>query len=144
LPEFAILQRSTDHALKQARCLIDRKTGFATTATMIAMKTKLIHVPRPAVEDEGEAVPDVNLAEECPIVAHPDGYYWTSSDGRRAFGPFDSTEAARADRDRDDERAPEPGETLQEAEADLGISDWIDPDTGGLAEGLSTPHLVDE
>ena len=37
----------------------------------------------------------------------------------------------------------EPGETLQEAEDELGISDWIDPDTGEPAED-SAPHLKDE
>jgi len=30
--------------------------------------------------------------------------------------------------------APEPGETLQEAEAEIGMSDWIDPETGEPAE----------
>ena len=35
-------------------------------------------------------------------------------------------------------------ETLQEAEDELGVADWIDPDTGELAEGQSTPHLSDE
>ena len=41
-----------------------------------------------------------------------------------------------------DDDAIEPGETLQEAEQELGLSDWVDPDTGGLAEGTST-HIED-
>jgi hypothetical protein len=28
----------------------------------------------------------------------------------------------------------EPGETLKEAEGEIGISDWVDPETGELAE----------
>ena len=28
----------------------------------------------------------------------------------------------------------EPGETLAEAEAELGVADWIDPETAALAE----------
>ena len=36
--------------------------------------------------------------------------------------------------------APESGETLEEAENELGVADWVDPDTGELAEGLSTPR----
>ena len=52
-----------------------------------------------------------------------------------------SASLARADRDAYDEDAPEPGETLEEAERDLGIGEWIDPDTGELAEGLSAPRL---
>jgi hypothetical protein len=42
------------------------------------------------------------------------------------------------------EETSEPGESLQEAEDELGVADWIDPDTGELAEGQSTPHLSDE
>ena len=37
----------------------------------------------------------------------------------------------------------EEGETLQEAEAEIGIADWIDPETGKPAEG-PTPHFSDE
>ena len=36
---------------------------------------------------------------------------------------------------------PSPAETLEEAESELGINDWIDPETGELAEGQSPPHL---
>jgi hypothetical protein len=36
----------------------------------------------------------------------------------------------------------EPGESLEEAEDELGISDWIDPDTGLPAEESLT-HLTD-
>jgi len=34
----------------------------------------------------------------------------------------------------------EPGETLREAEDEVGIADWIDPETGEPAEE-SRPHL---
>jgi hypothetical protein len=34
----------------------------------------------------------------------------------------------------------EEGESLAEAEAEIGIADWADPDTGEPAEGHS-PHL---
>ena len=78
-------------------------------------------------------------------IARPDGHHWLSLDGRREFGPFDSYEEALADMQADDEEsAAEPGETLQEAELEIGIADWIDPDTGEPAEGLSTPRLQDE
>ena len=75
------------------------------------------------------------------IIERPDGFYWLAPDGLQAFGPFATAALARADRDAYDEDAPEPGETLEEAERDLGISDWIDPDTGEPAEGLSVPRL---
>lgn len=74
------------------------------------------------------------------INLRPDGYYWTSPDGKKDFGPFASLELALADMG-DDDQAPEPGETLQEAENEIGIADWIDPETGEPAEGLSHPHI---
>jgi hypothetical protein len=39
---------------------------------------------------------------------------------------------------------PEPGETLDEAESEIGINDWIDPDTGEPAEGQSPPHIEED
>ena len=32
----------------------------------------------------------------------------------------------------------EPGESVEQAEAEIGISDWVDPDTGELAEEQTT------
>ncbi|MFN7446223.1 MAG: hypothetical protein ACK5RC_13850, partial [Curvibacter sp.] len=70
------------------------------------------------------------------------GYYWSLSEEGREFGPYDSFEEAQADMEAAaDLEAPEPGESLQEAESELGIADWIDPQTGEPAEGLSPPHL---
>jgi hypothetical protein len=80
-------------------------------------------------------------AATVAVIQRPDGFYWLAPDGLQAFGPFESPELARADHDAYDEQAPEPGETLEEAERDLGISDWIDPDTGEPAEGMSAPRL---
>lgn len=79
-----------------------------------------------------------------PIHERPDGYYWCTPDGHREFGPFTSYELARMDRDRLDEQAPQPGESLDEAEDELGIGKWIDPDTGAPAEGASPPHLDED
>jgi hypothetical protein len=78
-----------------------------------------------------------------PISRHPDGYYWCSADGRRQFGPFATYADAYADRHGHDPDDVEPGESLHEAESELGIADWIDPDSGVPAEGLGRPHLAD-
>ena len=75
------------------------------------------------------------------IVQHPDGYYWVGPDGDQEFGPFESRGEALADRDRYSEEAPSEGETVQEAEREIGIADWIDAETGAPAEGQSPPHL---
>jgi hypothetical protein len=76
------------------------------------------------------------------IVERPDGFYWIDPETRVEFGPFHTASLAIADMMPDIEFSYEPGETLQEAEAELGISDWIDPETGALAED-SAPRLED-
>jgi hypothetical protein len=75
------------------------------------------------------------------IIERPDGFYWESKygDGR---GPFATIAEAEADMLSGGEEEFEPSETLQEAESELGISDWIDPDSGVPAED-SIPRLED-
>jgi hypothetical protein len=94
-----------------------------------------------------QPVPPELIAEDSDsgeIVARPDGYHWIAPDGRQEFGPFETLELAQAYRDGDDAGAPEPAETVQEVEAEIGMSDWIDPETGEPAEGPCPPHLEDE
>jgi hypothetical protein len=81
------------------------------------------------------------VANDPGVVERPDGWYWAAPDGHQEFGPFDSRASARADRDRYSEEAPSEGETVQEAEREIGIADWIDAETGEPAEGQSPPHL---
>ncbi len=97
--------------------------------------------PQPAVE---EIPPDAELLqvdEVASIVRHPDGFYWQAAESRQEFGPFATLEAALADMAESGGEAPEPGESLQEAEDEIGIADWIDPDTGDPAEGFIRPRL---
>ena len=82
-------------------------------------------------------------SEEVLVISRPDGYYWVAPDGQE-IGPFDSRELAQADVPSADADTPEPGESLQEAEDEIGISDWIDPDTGEPAEGQSSPRRYSE
>jgi hypothetical protein len=94
------------------------------------------------LDEEGEeGITEVEIGQ---LMHHPDGYYWITPDGKQEFGPFDSIELALADMQSASEETAEPGETLQEAEDELGVADWVDPDTGELAEGQSTPRLQDE
>ena len=92
----------------------------------------------PGNEDSG---PDSGLGQ---IVERPDGYYWQEPDGDQEFGPFESYELARADRDAVGEELLGNGETLHEAERDIGINEWLDAETGEPAEGQSPPHLDEE
>ncbi len=74
------------------------------------------------------------------IVERPDGFYWIATDGLGEVGPFASYALAQADRDEPDD-APEAGESLADAEDELGVNAWLDPETGEPAEGQSPPHL---
>ena len=76
------------------------------------------------------------------ILERPDGFYWQAKDGGREYGPFASLLEAVQDMEAGGEDAQEPGETLQEAEAEIGIADHVDPDTGDPAEE-ERPRLED-
>ncbi|MEY4265589.1 MAG: hypothetical protein RIS90_124 [Pseudomonadota bacterium] len=84
-------------------------------------------------------------ADTPSILARPDGYYWLAPDGHQEFGPFATVELAQANRDATDtDQAPAPGESLQEAESEIGIADWIDPETGEPPEGQAPPRLDED
>lgn len=94
----------------------------------------------PADEVLGADADDTLEGGEDQIADRPDGFYWRTADGRQEFGPFDTIELARADMEAGEASV----ETLQEAESEIGVADWIDPETGELAEGLSTPRLAED
>ena len=74
------------------------------------------------------------------VIERPDGYYWQDKLDGRMYGPFRTLQGAMQDMQNEDEEGEfEEGETLEEAEAEIGINDWIDPDTGEPAMGTS-PH----
>lgn len=75
------------------------------------------------------------------IVERPDGFYWQSADGDREHGPFATLQEAIEDMTSSDAEIGVE-ETLEEAESELGIADWIDPATGELAEE-SVPRIED-
>lgn len=93
-----------------------------------------------ALDDDDELLEE---GTEVQIMMRPDGYYWQTTDGKQEVGPFDSLESAWADAEANVDEGQEPGETLQEAEDEIGIYGWIDPDTGEPAEGQSHPRLED-
>ena len=87
-----------------------------------------------------------NLQNELPsfddarILSRLDGYWWQSTLTGREYGPFATVAAAIADMNENPDLELEEGESLLEAEDELGIADWIDPDTGAPAEE-GVPHL---
>ena len=77
------------------------------------------------------------------VIECPDGFYWESKTGT-SHGPFTTLAEAEADMLSGGAAAAEEadGEGLHEAESELGINEWIDPDTGGPAED-NVPRLED-
>jgi hypothetical protein len=76
------------------------------------------------------------------VVERPDGFYWIDEETRGESGPFPTLELAVADMQAASETDFEPGESLEEAESEIGIADWIDPETGEPAEE-SVPRIED-
>ena len=88
-------------------------------------------VPAPVPEDD-----------RARIIERPDGFYWHTEDRNAEYGPFQTLREAVSDLQSTDESGYEPGETLAEAEDEIGIAGWIDPDTGEPAEE-SIPRTED-
>ena len=100
-----------------------------------------------AKQRKPRSVPPAPRAEEAAgrVIERPDGFYWERAKGNLA-GPYATLAEAEADlladgiaEGAEDVEVPE---SLQEAESELGISEWIDPDTGGPAED-NVPRLED-
>ena len=70
------------------------------------------------------------------IVERPDGFYWhDEKESDKVFGPFpDPTRSHRRIWNTTLNRIMNLGETLEQAEEEIGISDWIDPETGQPGE----------
>ena len=76
--------------------------------------------------------------EASRVVARPDGFYWVADDGRQEFGPFPAAALALAALREGIETALESEPSVTELEAEIGIAEWVDPDTGQPAEEVIT------
>jgi len=94
----------------------------------------------------GRAIPEPPRDfDRTHIIERPDGFYWQAEATGEEYGPFPSRADALADIESggaSEAEAAQPDETLEEAEADIGVSGWVDPDTGDLGETW-TPRLED-
>ncbi|SEK32595.1 hypothetical protein [Nitrosovibrio tenuis] len=72
--------------------------------------------------------------DNTSIVERPDGFYWHEKGSDKVFGPFATLLEAIQDMEYNAESDYEPGETLEQAEEEIGISDWIDRETGQPGE----------
>lgn len=82
--------------------------------------------------------------DDARIIERSDGFYYQDKKTKEELGPFASflEAVANIDNTANTELDLEPCEDLKEVEEELGIADWIDPDTGALAEE-SVPHIED-
>jgi hypothetical protein len=82
-------------------------------------------------------------SEASRVVERSEGFYWVSKETGAEYGPFATAAEALEDMTYDAEADDvESDETLEEQEAEIGVSGWVDPDTGDLGESW-TPRLED-
>lgn len=98
------------------------------------------HKPR----HPGKPARTAPAASAPPIVERPDGYYWIDDGQLGEFGPFETYELARVDRDAGSEQALAPADTLQGVEQETGVADWVDAQTGEPSEDGPATHLPPE
>lgn len=72
------------------------------------------------------------------IIERPNGFYWQSKQDGREYGPFATLLEAVQDMQASDELVNDTAEAIAAAESELGIADWVDPDTGQPAEETLT------
>lgn len=75
------------------------------------------------------------------IIERPDGFYWQDDADGREYGPFQTMLEAAADMqlaDVDSAGEEADADDLRETGELLGVPDWVDPDTGQLADDERT------
>ena len=72
--------------------------------------------------------------DQTRLIERPDGFYWQAKSGGREYGPFPTLIEAVQDMGQQGDSDFEPGETPEEAKAEIGVADWNDPETGEPAE----------
>ena len=80
--------------------------------------------------------------ENGRIIERPDGFYWQDKKSAHEYGPFRTQQEAEEDMEFGAGSESEDGGPPLGAEDEIGIADWIDPDTGEPAEE-SIPHIDD-
>jgi hypothetical protein len=86
--------------------------------------------------------PTLSETNTTQVLERPDGFYWQDRLTEKMYGPFPTLLEAEQDMGSQNDDGYEEGETMEDAESEIGIAGWIDPDTGEPAESLS-PRLSD-
>ncbi len=98
--------------------------------------TKIKTTPTPVESTQSEK-------DQTQVLERPDGFYWQDKLTEKQYGPFPTLLEAELDMAGQNDDGFEEGESLEDAEAEIGIAGWIDPDTGEPAESLS-PRRSDD
>ena len=80
--------------------------------------------------------------DRIQFIERPDGVYWRAGASTTEYGPFSTLAEATADAEGREDPTFQATESVAEAEAEAGLAEWIDPDTGAPAE-QSVPRIED-
>src|SRR5262245_39690786 len=80
--------------------------------------------------------------DRIQFIERPNGVFWRTASGSTEYGPFATLAEATADAEGREDPTFQATDSVAEAEAEVGISEWIDPDTGAPAEE-SGPRIED-
>jgi hypothetical protein len=74
--------------------------------------------------------------DKTRIIERPDGFFWLNQETSEEFGPFATLLQAIEDMEynANADSGYEPVEPLAALEQELGLADWVDMETGELAE----------
>jgi hypothetical protein len=91
-----------------------------------------------------EAPVEENRIQEDRVqfIERPNGVYWRTASSETEYGPFATLAEATADAEGREDPTFQATDSVAEAEAEVGISEWIDPDTGEPGDE-STPRIED-
>ena len=84
----------------------------------------------------------VAVDDRIQFIERPNGVYWRAGASTKEYGPFSTLAEATADAEGREDPTSQATDSVAEAEAEVGISEWIDPDTGAPAE-QSVPRIED-
>ena len=124
---------------RKKRAPVSKRAAAAKAASASKQRA-----PRPAAPANGDGATRGETLRGH-IIERPDGFYWQSKEARAEYGPFATLAEAEANMlsgGAETAEEAQPADSLQEAESELGIAEWIDPDTGGPAED-SVPRIED-
>lgn len=73
------------------------------------------------------AIPETSSEfDHANIIERPDGFYWQDTETGKTYGPFRNMSDAMADMEFNADSEVEASDSLEEAEAELGVLDGVE------------------